>query len=387
MKPEVVIDLIRLFNADSIPAVSQNQFELNRFFIKFFLFHTQYHHSYSIDLTKFGFKPDVRDTPFLAYFDFLLKNQSEFDDLMKKGEIYWKEVTQNPKKTLVENWALERLIPDWKSLKVRKDSEWLCKTLTEWSEKWNLTADWCLDFALECLQICKVNLIDEYQIPENYLATNAFGFLREYCNFWQNGSAWKTALWNQMWKNQNNYSTLNKIPHYPEFTYIWTQRNEGVLDRVFKIEKVFYPLSTLKEDFRKRTEEEFWESFFNYYKHKQNLLVGDFETLTGKFKDFHKKLDRYISKVETAIKPFVTKTVAKKSGDKHFRWLIEYQIPPIKSYNKLSIKYDVDRRAVMDGIKNVSELLCLTLHPPSKGGREKNVKDLIPRQERRSSNN
>ncbi|MDQ3129955.1 MAG: hypothetical protein M3Q99_04235, partial [Acidobacteriota bacterium] len=193
-KSDVVIDLMRLFNSDSIPVEFSNQIESNEICMKIFLLHTQYHSCYSIDLSKFGFKTDVRNTPFLAYFDFVLKNQLELDDLVKKGEIHWKGITNTPDKRLIENWALEQLIPNWNTLKLRNDSAWLCKTLTEWSEKWNLTADWCLDFALECLRVCKVELIGEFQLPENYLSVNAFGLLRNYHNFWKGCFAWKKAL-------------------------------------------------------------------------------------------------------------------------------------------------------------------------------------------------
>ncbi len=66
MKPDVVIDLIRLFNFESIPTQWQNEPKSLDACTKLFLFHTQYHHCYSIDLTQIGFKPDVRNTPFLA---------------------------------------------------------------------------------------------------------------------------------------------------------------------------------------------------------------------------------------------------------------------------------------------------------------------------------
>ncbi len=61
----------------------------------------------------------------------------------------------------------------------------------------------------------------------------------------------------------------------------------------------------MKEEFHKQVEEEFWEKFFNYYEYQQHLLVGEFDALTDRLKDFHNKLDNYISGVEAKIKPFV----------------------------------------------------------------------------------
>ena len=161
---------------------------------------------------------------------------------MKEGEEYWKKRTHNPNMKLIVDWALEKFIPDWNTLKSRNDSEWLCKTLIEWSEKWNLTADWCLDFALECLRICKVDLIDEFQIPENYLTINAFELLRKYSNFWQGGFAWNSALGKQIWKNQNNYSIADEISRYPEFNYVWIHKRRW-FGYYIKVKRTYYPLS------------------------------------------------------------------------------------------------------------------------------------------------
>ena len=373
MKPDVVIDLIRLFNFESIPTEWQNEPKSLDTCRKLFLLHTQYHQCYSIDLTELGFKSDVRNTPFLAYFDFLLKNQSEFDDLLKKGEEYWeKRVEITTKKTILD-WASERFIPDWNTLKSKSGSEWLCKTLTDWSEKWNLSADWCFDFALECLRICKIDLIDEFQIPTNYLNINAFQLLRRYSNFWQGGFAWRSALSKQIWKIQNNYSILKKISNYPEFNYVWGKRTEDNLNDFFEIKRVYFPLTLLKEQFREQVEKEFWEKFFDYYKYRQHLLIGDFDALSDKLKNFDRKLDNYISKVKATVKPFVNKPVIKKDGDKHFRWFIEYQIPPVKSYTKISLEHNVDNKAVRVGIADVSKIIQLELTKAKRTGRPKGV--------------
>lgn len=376
MKPDAVIDLIRLFNLDSIPSEWNDNPECVDLCAKLFLFHTQYHQFYSTDITTLGFKEDVRNTPFLAYFDFILKNQSELNDLVKKSKENLKQFTHKPKKHLIINSALDQLIPSWNNLKQRKDSKWLCKTLIEWSEKWNLTEDWCLDFALECLKSCKINLIDRFQIPENYLSTRSFGLLREYNNFWQSGAAWNFALGKQIWANQDNYAIAYKMPDYPEFNFIW--RNEDSV-QIFKVTGTYYPLNTLEENFRSRVEEEFWGKFFDYYKYKQHLLVGNSKFTFSTFERFQWELERYIKKVEKKIKPFVNKTVSKKGGDKHFRWLIALEIPPLAATSNLSKINGVTEKAVDDAVKRVASLIGFTRKTVKKRGRPKGSKDSYKR--------
>jgi hypothetical protein len=44
--------------------------------------------------------------------------------------------------------ALKRLIPDWAALESDPNAESLCNAIMNWSKEYNLTNDWCLDFAL-----------------------------------------------------------------------------------------------------------------------------------------------------------------------------------------------------------------------------------------------
>lgn len=159
------------------------------------MYHTQHNNLYSVGLAKFGFKSDVRQTPVLAYFDFIFKNQAKFDELLEKSEKFWKEFTPDNYYTdLITRRAIEELIPNWQTLQSKNGSEWLCSELSQWAEKWNLKDDWCLDFALDCLKNYKIKLIDTYQLPDNYLQTNDHYSLWDLNGFWHNGKAWAYSL-------------------------------------------------------------------------------------------------------------------------------------------------------------------------------------------------
>jgi hypothetical protein len=344
MKPEVVIDLVRLFNIESIPAelkVNPNPID---FSAKVFLLHTKFHHCYSIDLNEFGYKPDVRQTPVLAYFDFIFRNQKEFDELWKKSEAQWEVYSPNASDQLITESALEEFIPDWKSLQSRTDSDWLCSELIKWAEKWNLQDEWCLDFALDCLREFKVKLIDEIRLPDDYLNKNDISPLFELNRFWNRGMAWHYSLWDFGYKNMRDFMFTNEIPDYPQFKYSWEIATEEETQEIFTVEGHFNPLAMFPEDFRRKVEEQFWSGFFGFFAVHKYSFVGNNKQLLDELAKFQKGVDDYISKTEELIKPFAVETIRKKSGDRHFRWLIEYQISPVKSYNELAKENNVDRR-------------------------------------------
>ncbi len=60
------------------------------------------------------------------------------------------------------------------------------------------------------------------------------------------------------------------------------------------------------------------------------------------------------------LKPYTQQTSSKRSGEQHFRSLIEYQVLG-KSFNTLSNEKDVTRKAITDGIEDASKIVGLTL--------------------------
>src|SRR5687767_4992857 len=75
MKPEVVFELFGLFNVKAIPEKLKNNpidFEI---IARICLMHTKLPHLFSTNLDDLGFSSDIRNTPVLAYFDFIFQNQ------------------------------------------------------------------------------------------------------------------------------------------------------------------------------------------------------------------------------------------------------------------------------------------------------------------------
>ncbi|MBA3357533.1 MAG: hypothetical protein H0U18_16655 [Pyrinomonadaceae bacterium] len=59
-------------------------------------------------------------------------------------------VLRQPK--YIRERAIERVIPNWLLLQQREDADSLQRALEKWALDHNLTADWCLDHALEFLR-------------------------------------------------------------------------------------------------------------------------------------------------------------------------------------------------------------------------------------------
>ncbi len=73
----------------------------------------------------------------------------------------------------------------------------------------------------------------------------------------------------------------------------------------------------------------------------------------------------------------MVKTPVKKSGLKHFEWLIDFQInkPIEKTYKEIAQENNTDSNTVSSGIESVSKIIGLKLRLAPKTGRPKGVKE------------
>jgi hypothetical protein len=204
--------------------------------------------------------------------------------------------------------------------------------------------------------------------------------LDDYEQFQNEGIAWQQALLNLRFGNaRTKYIHPIQIPKSPEFKFIWTQQTNRQRVSIFEVKDNWSPTIFTKETFKKRLEKQFWSEFLNYFAKKPDSLVGQISEVSRKLNEFQKRLDKYISKVEPLYKNVTIPTIVKKGGDKHFRWLISYQIPPVKGYEELSKENSVTRKAISDAIKDASKIINLALRQAKKSGRPKGARDINKR--------
>ena len=90
---------------------------------------------------------------------------------------------------------------------------------------------------------------------------------------------------------------------------------------------------------------------------------------------FNNEVKRYIAEIEKTYKGREFLTPPKKQNDEHFRWLIDYQIPPIKSYAELARENSLTNKTIRQGIESVIELIGLKLRPAKRTGRTVGIKE------------
>ncbi|HRH41021.1 MAG TPA: hypothetical protein PKY82_05205 [Pyrinomonadaceae bacterium] len=363
MKPEVNIDLMRLFNLESIPNNAEFKPNPTDFSAKLFLLHTKFHHLYDIDLTELGYEQNVRRTPILAYFDFIFRNQNELEKLIEESKSEFTDVPLGLMNDLVMDSAISKLIVNWKTLKSRNDSQWLCDELTQWADTWNLADDWCLDFAIDCLKRFKIDLIDKLRLPEDFakylLKNDLFNYeIDDLQKYWNRGKAWNYSLYQLDAERDRDYFFIANVPDYPTFHYVWKIKTDKGLQTCIEIEAIYNPLVTQPEKFHEDIEKEFWAKFFNYFSYFPFTFVGNPDLLKTEIRKFQAKLKSHIKKARKVITPFSINTKTKRSGDQHFKWLVEYQVLN-KSYNQLAKEKELDRSTITEGVKGVADLIGL----------------------------
>ena len=386
LTPQVFRSLLQPCRLDSLPEDSRNDWTIQNCWIRFFLLHTKEHSWFLKDTEKLGCAPDVRQTPLLAYFDYLHKNKVRLEEFTKQSEVYWESVVARMSWTfdsLVADRTIHEFIPNWNELQSRSDSNWLCNELLDWANHWNLQADWCLDFALECLGIIKNGYVDRFHPPDDYLKSNDFFF--EFKQRWWGGSAWAKArvekvklvkVWTDFEYNNNlPAETVEKL----EFKYSWPRSLRLDDQEAIVLREVLFPFGTKPfSQFITAMEEAFWGQFFAYFGDKWTFCTGNTDQIGREIRRFQKELKGFVTRTRKTMESLanVEKTISIES-DKHFRWLIEFQIKKVE-YGDIAKNEGIDQKTIRDGVEAASQLIDLCLRPPNrKRGRPKDSKTVI----------
>lgn len=146
-------DLTRLINYKILPSELLEEDKADSTFYAFFAIFCGYN-PFNVEI-----RADLLDTPLKAFFYYLEEKKDEIDKL--KDEEIAKNYIRCTNDT--EKKAIEKLLPNWKTLKKNKEAESLCLLLENWAEEFNLNADWCLDFILMVLINFKISIASEVQ--------------------------------------------------------------------------------------------------------------------------------------------------------------------------------------------------------------------------------
>ena len=89
---------------------------------------------------------------------------------------------------------------------------------------------------------------------------------------------------------------------------------------------------------------------------------------------FEIKLKEYCNEMEHNLPANYVRTPQKYAGEKHFEWLIDYQVTPNKSFREIAEVNKTDKKTISEPVKELAEILGLSLRK-SKQGRPSGTKD------------
>jgi hypothetical protein len=301
---------------------------------------TQRARAYFLELL-FELRPNVVLALFrAAYFPFteLLKNRQ--GDIATICDSLESELSESGyvSQRIVRKHAIRRFLSGWQSLKHMEAASSLCQVLQGWARSQNLTGEWCLEHALTVLNEFEakaggiVRLSSRPDIQRSRLAEL----------IWE---SWRLAVARQRLRAIDvQYASITEFEGYVSKVLEFTFKYENI--NVSPVTGPFYKsISQFKQEVKERFE----------------ALKGS--AVRGAGKVLKLELDSYLEKVKETMKRAGFKKPPVRWVKEHFKWLIEYQIPPTKQYRKIAKEVRKDESTIREGVASASALIGLTLRP------------------------
>lgn len=355
-KQNILEHFLRLANTDSISNNYLEDREFNKTLNLFFMRHLVFPSNFSIDVEEFGISKDIRKTPILSFVEYVFSNQDEYLEIEKEVEYEYRNEKNNryfPE--LVEEKTLIKQFPKWSELRKKEKAKNLCAALKDWAEKWNLTDDWVLDFAIDMLRNFRAKFLNGWENDFKRNSYNERFFITQFNNWRYSNGDWDRALLNLRQDGSLRQFQIAVEFNQPAFTFEYGD---------IKVSETWFPNWKHKKAFRDEMMERFNKKLF--YQRTEGL-----EIKLGTKSRFEKELTEYIRKMDLKTNKKFCRTPRKNTGERHFLWLIEYQIPPCKNYRQIATENNSDIKTVREGIARVAEQIGLKLRKPTSGGRPK----------------
>lgn len=427
-------NLLRIANFEFLPDKEQVPEESLFFFLL----------SYNFG-NPFKYSSDVFDTPLVNFLHYVSTNQQRLASY--ESEIVKSDPDTNHRMRIN---ALEKLIPDWKTLEADKDAQMLCKSILSWANEFNLKDEWCLDFAVSALLHMKSFLEYEPEDFTNYDSAKInmyFHYFKSRQENAVNGAVHRVysdeilpdfftvdeelEIKPFQFKHKSfEYPEVIYFPHIEKRAKFIEQEKEKFLslirdikefDGLYKdvnsvaIEKSLNEYCADIADSNSKTEKNYqllhkpyeckfnslllfcsiWDSLqMTQEDFVKNALVEielSFEKIkrmaqsldTIKKSEFDNALWLYCEKTEKGLPDYYEKTLTKYSDEKHFIWLIDFQVPPVKTFREIKDEIDIQDSmnvsGVERGIRKLAKTIGLTLRKSPKTGRPKGVVELRKR--------
>lgn len=301
---------------------------------------TQLARAYFLELI-FELRPNVVLTLFrTAYIPFseLLKNRQ--GDINTIGESLESELSESGyvSQRVVRKHAIRRFISGWQSLQRMEAAGSLCQVIQGWARSQNLMVDWCLDHAL--------TVLGEFEARAGEIVRLSSRPAVQRCRL--------AELMLESWRLAVTRQRLRAIDVQYKSIAEFEEHVSKVLEFTFKYENIELlpitgPIYKSIPEFRQEVKERF------------EALGG--KIVRGAGKALKLEMDSYLEKVKEMMRRAGFKKPTVRWAEEHFKWLIEYQIPPTKQYRKIAKEVRKDESTIREGIANASALIGLTRRP------------------------
>lgn len=260
-----------------------------------------------------------------------VNNRPKIEEMAQTATEYVIESYLTPRE--FESIAVRGIIKDkqvWTKLDGSKETD---SILQDWGERWNLTGEWCL----ECARIALCNFVYDRRVRSlSYEQMKRSAWLWTVKNLRTTGIVKGSS---QEYEAQQSHPFLES-----EFNFEYREF-------VFNFPNCFSGIKSIEE-----WEEQVFETF------EKKVTDYKFDKAKEQFQmqaAFLKAVDSHIKEVRTKAKKLGYKISSTKE-QKHFEWLVRYQIPPIESYADIALTEYNNLNlwtAIYKGVKDTAKLI------------------------------
>lgn len=386
-------DLLRLYNQSGLP---NDRPEVLNDVRRDYLTTLFLHHLFideKIDLARLGMGENVCCTPVVELLSYLRSKDSGFGEEIQRCRTELTAISSSYTEDMIRRRALDLHIPTLHSAATIDRLAVFSRLVIDWSERWHLADEWCLDLALNAIKSFVNEIFEWHPLGNDEVSDRSIWWRNESFRSQCVNSAWNDAVGSiRHTEFAELMQALPGIPENPIFDFYWAPIYEGD-KRSFRIRDRFTGYSSEKKDFKKRVEQELWFKFFSLYGESPGVLIGKLDVVQGRFAKLLKLIDTYLKKCDRVQDKHGRLRKSKPSGDVHFRWTVLFQVAGLreseivmaendkgvedqgaKNRENTSVSQRVAASTVRGGINDVAQLISLTLRS-GKRGRPKGRKD------------
>ncbi len=284
--------------------------------------------------------------------DLLRRKEPLLEKLVAARISQQESIPRQPK--FLRSYALRTLFPDYVGMLPIDGSEDLVAALENWARVNHLECDWCLNAALEFLNEFEVT--DDKSLAFRLLSDGDDSLLH-HCI----AAAWSTVV-----LKTRTYAS------YRQYQSNQTIEEAGVFAFLFKYGEIdFYVIGP----FGKKNWSEFYTEVELAFKRAKDKPRGARKQLDAQLRRYRDDVNRVAKQLD--LQP--PRRAWSKSD--HVKWLIDYQVPPCRSYREVARLVRRDESTIREAIGNLSRLIGLTLRR-SEIGRKKGIVEMRPRRNR-----